>query len=754
MVGGKFSFFNNRRIVLWLLAATVLYQIVYQSVLLHILKGAEDGDAQQCAAGADTSPRCLELQLFRSWRQAEEQGHQESGDDLLHIIVQSRPSNLSSKNLTAKVNQLYEGAQWKSMPIMQPPSAAKSDDQSSFIKSSIIIGAAESATPVTWSPITEWGRGLEAIQGHFEAQMEKLPSVRKAHALEKKQSFDKLYNDTLAAIHNRSSHSPWADELLNIQTSLQGRADNLTRQHERLFARKEALHAAYASDTGLTLLDEIYTFGRQMCEEPHRRSYPSCAKFINQTHAERRAGQEADFAKASANLDHGKENIKAEHQKWQHDVSDDIATYMHDLCADPHRQDYHACVKFRASETDKGNTSVGKDTTTSVGESTATSATEGSRSSLRGASTRSYSQRLSWSSVVDWEGKKRQRATQRPDPVVREQLRFQKWQGKIPKVACIVAVPPGKDTHARMKYFLNNFRLQTYEGPKQLLLVYRHIDQDIAELVQEHADGTFVKGVASRDGHIPSTSTFRYAAWSSDADIIARWNLDDWHHPEQLAMQVRALAYSSVPVSILSRWTLLTSEHAGAVGQQIKTADPGCEGSLMGEAKWMREHWMPDLKEERSMLAGVQSHWIVQVDMPELLVHSSPLPETTNTVVPEATNTVAVEENVHIQPVEIDNTGLAARVSAVCDKQHEQPSESLSATNSSSLGGDFGKTYESLVNKRSEVAGSLHKLCDEMAEEHDQSTRQVMVEQAEHISQLQEQLADHFVALNGLFHNM
>jgi len=70
------------------------------------------------------------------------------------------------------------------------------------------------------------------------------------------------------------------------------------------------------------------------------------------------------------------------------------------------------------------------------------------------------------------------------------------------------------------------------------------------------------------------------------------------------------------------------------------------------------------------------------------------------------------------------------------------------------LGGDFGKTYESLVNKRSEVAGSLHKLCDEMAEEHDQSTRQVMVEQAEHISQLQEQLADHFVALNGLFHNM
>merc|ERR1719162_2774107 len=49
----------------------------------------------------------------------------------------------------------------------------------------------------------------------------------------------------------------------------------------------------------------------------------------------------------------------------------------------------------------------------------------------------------------------------------------------------------------------------------------------------------------------------------------------------------------------------------------------GWEGSLIGEAAWMKSHWMPLLKEERAILGGAEAHHVVQVDIPDLAVYNS-----------------------------------------------------------------------------------------------------------------------------------
>merc|ERR1719335_1593373 len=97
---------------------------------------------------------------------------------------------------------------------------------------------------------------------------------------------------------------------------------------------------------------------------------------------------------------------------------------------------------------------------------------------------------------------------------------------------------------------VNAFRAQKYEGPKQLVIVHHHKDKAAASIATRLADGVYMKAVAAHLP-VPSTMSLRYAAWSADkdADVIARWDMDAYHHPERLSMQVRALGLSGRPVS-------------------------------------------------------------------------------------------------------------------------------------------------------------------------------------------------------------
>jgi hypothetical protein len=181
------------------------------------------------------------------------------------------------------------------------------------------------------------------------------------------------------------------------------------------------------------------------------------------------------------------------------------------------------------------------------------------------------------------------------------------------------------------------FRNQTYEGKSMLVLVYHFQDREAAEFLQRYADDTRILGVAARGdvGDFPSSATFRFGAWHAEkegADVVARWDLDAWHGPKRLAMQVRALSLTTRPACILQRWH---GPRVGAVAG-FAAADGMAWGdrTLVGEAAWMRRNWFPLLARQKEKFPHLvdskpldereDQHDLAVLDMPELFIFVSP----------------------------------------------------------------------------------------------------------------------------------
>lgn len=206
-----------------------------------------------------------------------------------------------------------------------------------------------------------------------------------------------------------------------------------------------------------------------------------------------------------------------------------------------------------------------------------------------------------------------------PAQVTRKDVHGGKWAGRIPKVACIMAVPDTVRAHARLKYVVNNFRSQHYDGPKQLIIVYHYQDYKGAERIKNLADGHVVKAVAARTMEVPSSTALRYGAWAADrdTDLVARWDVDGWHHPKRLDMQVRALAFADRPACLLKQWTVTPGDGS----RIVVNGELGGEQSLIGERAWMDSNWHPYLPTgEQALLA--HKGQVALLDMAELLVVS------------------------------------------------------------------------------------------------------------------------------------
>jgi len=178
-----------------------------------------------------------------------------------------------------------------------------------------------------------------------------------------------------------------------------------------------------------------------------------------------------------------------------------------------------------------------------------------------------------------------------------------RWSGMIPKVACITAISSSRVSKSKMEQFIRNFNEQTYEGASQLALVYDQEDEAAAAMVRLYSDGARIKAVAARDeGMFPSTTALRFGAWSvgEDAEAIFHWDVEDSHHPQRLSLQVRALALSARPGSLI--------ENDGSFREE----------SLGGEVKWMQRHWYPLLEGQHQTLQGMQESQIVQVRLDSL----------------------------------------------------------------------------------------------------------------------------------------
>jgi hypothetical protein len=205
--------------------------------------------------------------------------------------------------------------------------------------------------------------------------------------------------------------------------------------------------------------------------------------------------------------------------------------------------------------------------------------------------------------------------------VTRDVLVSARWGGRIPTVGCVTLVPQGAQIEKWMDSFVDNFRHQHYEGSKSLVLVYHHTDHRAAKFAKQHADGLFIKAAAAQDAEFPSTAAARFGMWHvREADIVARWDFDAWHHPERLNMQVRALSLAGRPASLLARWTAVNSTGSKDVVEEGSRWD----GSLAGENGWMQKNWFPMLR--KSEVGVVGSHAVeevVSVDEPGLLVYDS-----------------------------------------------------------------------------------------------------------------------------------
>lgn len=205
------------------------------------------------------------------------------------------------------------------------------------------------------------------------------------------------------------------------------------------------------------------------------------------------------------------------------------------------------------------------------------------------------------------------------------------WRGKAPKVACVTIVPRGSADHAWITHFIDNFRLQQYEGERHLVVIYHREDAEARHILQMHADGISIQGAAVNDTDLPSAAAFRYGAWlAGDADVIARWDFGAWYHPTRLALQVKALASSGRPASRLGSWTLSdgsTGTHAASPGDgkesdgRQQQADDHADGTLIGEASWMRRNWFPTLDANIKKSQPLDArHLTLVVDAPELAV--------------------------------------------------------------------------------------------------------------------------------------
>lgn len=573
--------------------------------------------------------------------------------------------------------------------------------------SSSLRGAASTAK-ATVSPvaITAWARNLQQLQAQLQAQYENLSSTRR---------------------HRVQASTEKLDHLVELHEQLRGGNATAAAHPVTNEAKKEVKRDE--------LTEQIQALLRELCREPQRRNYPACIRA--------RGDAEATTDTPSAKVQQPRPPVanRTSHRLWEAELTKKAMALGREMCEEPARRGYAACAQFL----------VGASSTTDAGAAVAPAAAEPAVSATPGESetTLAYGndilEGLQWRAVRSWKEHLRAPATTRaPTTVTYQQVRHLRWQGAVPKIGLISVVPGGFWAEARVRYAVNKFKAQTYEGAKQLVLVYHHADERTAELVRGVADGSYIRGAAVRgSSQLPSTAAFRYGAWLSDADVIARLDykgFDSWPNPRRLAMQVKALALSGRPACLLEEQPSANSTAAAA-------------STIVGEAQWMREEWYPLLGEELAVLEHAQSDRVVRLAVQshhpkDLSASQSTVEKGSNlklaeaeasrdsTAVRSATDSAVLDEAVQ--------AGIAA-----CASLPEAPpaDSSLGQKMEQKLGKELETRLKDLEAVRRDLVGKLRQLCAEATGEQDESRRQQLLVGAGRMAAAEAEQAVHFDAL-------
>jgi len=583
-----------REVFLWALLFIFGSQIGF-----HFLMGSSHRSDQTCGTdSAFDSPLCTEVILFKKWQadaltaadpdaetleklleHSDDNGPEELNGEGVGSVT-SLPQDSALQNLIAAMAvERPDLAAW----VSTSSAASEIRDASSEVlnapgllpanvNSSEFIGSNATFAGVQESGESDWGQNLVELQESLEKRMQNLRIFRK---IEDPQSYPKGDTET------KTLHiTAWARDLQALQHQMEERAADLTK----------AKHARH----------EIMEKNEAERKERAEKRRTSHAMTINnrtqQTHVD--VGLEPEVGKP---------------------LMQRIFDLGRELCSEPERRDRPSCIQFLVSSQNESSSLTNADDSRLVGKSQHTSSVLYDRPL---ESNYELVHSLKWPAVRDWRKSNSKLRGYFPVGVLtarHDELRFARWAGMIPKVACVSVLPSGREAKYQIKYLVNNFRLQSYEGPRQLVLVYDHNDKTAKKLVGQYADGVYIRGAAARsDGTFPSTMAYRFGAYIADADIIARWDFEAWHHPDRLAMQVRALAFKSRPVNRLSAWTVRN----GTEDTRSQPDESIGEASLVGEKEWMAEHWHPLLGDETSTLTSAHLRYLVQLDMPGLIVYS------------------------------------------------------------------------------------------------------------------------------------
>jgi len=267
--------------------------------------------------------------------------------------------------------------------------------------------------------------------------------------------------------------------------------------HERELESDLAAIAAESSAWQQAFDDKVTHAHQELCEEHKRRNRPDCIQFLasvaemerSKTDALRMARHVSRVALGSNIRKEAKDRAAALERKLAEVVSD--------------RQvwEKQLLIKYGLAQ---GPQSEHSDTQ-KVAHSDASTDTD---SADGVAHDNQEAHQMHWSKVHEWTQTHKLRGSQRGRVVLgRRQLRAAHWAGMIPKVACITAIKSSFAAKIQIKYFIENFHTQSYEGPTQLVFVYHHKDHEAAKLVQMYADGFHIKGVAAQGeaAELPST---------------------------------------------------------------------------------------------------------------------------------------------------------------------------------------------------------------------------------------------------------
>lgn len=596
--------------LVYLLGFTLAYQALYQYIMWsHLPKtetkplcwGTRDSEERS------TADQCPENELFMSWDALSHHKDFPYGSDLDEELHD--PMELLVVNPAGHVLQL--GNSSSESPVLPqtplpaeanavgaPPAvteAAETTDARMRSLGSVARALASSATERE-RPLLARIQDLQremCVDPHRREHRSCQVLMAEPLASEKSANFSAPVDTTLNPVTHEGTQQVIAGELVTVKHKVQHAAikssaqahvkntsqwiDDLSVAQAKMEAYMRSLHAR----------NEMHSLRTRA----HGKSMKGAAEkvFVN-------------FRRQVKALEAGLAKIDHERTDWENSLASRALAVGLELCAEPQRQGNPAC-NFFLKQTPSANNDTAATTITTQHRVLKMPALEGASKSKTFLGRREDTVHI----------------------VTAKDLQDARWSGRIPKVACIMAIPMKRQAGAELrltyevKHAIEGFRAQEYEGPRQLIIVHHFQDRQAAALARKFADGFYIKAVAARSD-VPSTTSLRYGAWASDADaeIVARWDMDAWHHPKRLAMQVRALGLTGRPACQLKEWTFV-----GNTGDKTAVSSGAAQGgSLMGQRTWMEKHWHPLLPEEsREVAAEDALGFVAQLDAPEMLAY-------------------------------------------------------------------------------------------------------------------------------------